>query len=776
MPVQTSYPGVYVQEVPSGVRTITGVSTSVTAFVGPTKRGPINRAVKIFSYTEFERQFGGISSTSELSYSVKQFFLNGGSVAIIVRLAGNPNAASWDLPGNNIRVEALDPGTEGNKIELRINYLTSNPDSTFNLVVNYISSDNPADSSSEVFTNLSMNSYHARFMETIVTQSSKLVKVTRTTLPATLAGLAAGKSESGLLVDVATLVDATHNRFVMKINGLDPVTVQLNVPADITGLINSASSRLDKLCDAIQKSIVTQANGQPELVNFKCAQTISNMICMTSGVTGENSRVEALPSLTNNVSVNLKLGINAGGRETDAVSTIRPVQAPDHSSLTSGDVIDADITGAPAIPAAAIKSFRISIDGSVPDLLEISTAALTGLTHQARMEEIALRIQTTISSLKALPSYQGFTCAVINGTTPATDRRFVLTPGSRGSSSSIVINDVSGDVLASRLRLLVGGVNGATSVQAVNVALQGGNESAITDATAYNIYVGSRNDRTGIYALESEDIFNILCLPGIVDSGILMESDAYCHERRAFMIVDAPPSSKMPNDIASTIAGVSLPKSDYAAIYYPWIKIADPLNSGQLRVSSPSGTIAGLYSRIDSSRGVWKAPAGTEANLMGVQGLEYKLNDRENGLLNPLGVNCLRIFPDSGVTSWGGRTLRGSDSLASEYKYIPIRRTALYIEESLYRGLKWVVFEPNDEPLWSQIRLNVGAFMHNLFRQGAFQGKTKQEAYFVKCDSETTTQNDIDLGIVNIWVGFAPLKPAEFVVLYLQQMSGQIQV
>jgi phage tail sheath protein FI len=145
-------------------------------------------------------------------------------------------------------------------------------------------------------------------------------------------------------------------------------------------------------------------------------------------------------------------------------------------------------------------------------------------------------------------------------------------------------------------------------------------------------------------------------------------------------------------------------------------------------------------------------------------------------LLNPLAVNCLRTFPASGTVVWGARTLQGNDQLASEWKYIPVRRTALYIEESLYRGLQWVVFEPNDEPLWAQIRLNVGAFMHNLFVKGAFQGQTPRDAYFVKCDKETTTQNDIDLGIVNIVVGFAPLKPAEFVIISLQQIAGQIQV
>jgi phage tail sheath protein FI len=140
-----------------------------------------------------------------------------------------------------------------------------------------------------------------------------------------------------------------------------------------------------------------------------------------------------------------------------------------------------------------------------------------------------------------------------------------------------------------------------------------------------------------------------------------------------------------------------------------------------------------------------------------------------------MAVNCLRNRPGYGTVVWGARTLRGADATPDDWKYIPVRRTALFIEESLFRGTQWVVFEPNDEPLWSQIRLNVGAFMHDLFRQGAFQGTTPQDAYFVKCDKETTTQSDINNGIVNILVGFAPLKPAEFVVIQLQQMAGQIQ-
>jgi len=212
-----------------------------------------------------------------------------------------------------------------------------------------------------------------------------------------------------------------------------------------------------------------------------------------------------------------------------------------------------------------------------------------------------------------------------------------------------------------------------------------------------------------------------------------------------------------------------------AAIYFPRLRMADSAQAGILDDFAPSGVVAGIFARTDTQRGVWKAPAGTDATLGGVRELTTVLTDLENGRLNPLGVNCLRSFPVIGQVVWGARTLRGADQLADEWKYIPVRRLALFIEESLYRGTQWVVFEPNDEPLWAQIRLNVGAFMQNLFRQGAFQGRTPREAYFVKCDKETTTQNDINLGIVNIVVGFAPLKPAEFVIIKIQQMAGQIE-
>jgi phage tail sheath protein FI len=212
-----------------------------------------------------------------------------------------------------------------------------------------------------------------------------------------------------------------------------------------------------------------------------------------------------------------------------------------------------------------------------------------------------------------------------------------------------------------------------------------------------------------------------------------------------------------------------------AAIYYPRVMQSDPLRDGQILRRVPCGIIAGIMARTDVRRGVWKAPAGIDAALSGIVGLAIRLTDNENGNLNPAGINCLRAFPAAGRVVWGARTMRGDDRLADEYKYVPVRRTVLFIEESLRRGTQWVVFEPNADPLWAQIRMNIGAFLHGLFRQGAFQGRDPRDAYFVKCDKETTTQTDINLGIVNIIVGVALLRPAEFVVIKIQQIAGQTE-
>jgi phage tail sheath protein FI len=311
-----------------------------------------------------------------------------------------------------------------------------------------------------------------------------------------------------------------------------------------------------------------------------------------------------------------------------------------------------------------------------------------------------------------------------------------------------------------------------------------------TDGTQFNDidFRGSKADKTGLYALDKTDIFNLLCIPqsdpnaetntfnSALYNPVYTEGEKYCADRRAVLIIDPPQNWQNRTDPLSDVHGISkLQASENAAIYFPRIKCPDPLEENRLRAFGPSGAIAGIIARTDTSRGVWKAPAGTEAILNGVSELTVKLTDSENGELNPLGINCLRVFPIVGRVVWGARTMKGADRLTNQWKYLPVRRTALYIEESLYRGTQWAVFEPNDEPLWGQLRLNVRAFMQDLFTKGAFQGSTPKEAYLVRCDKETTTQTDIDRGIVNIIVGFAPLKPAEFIIIKIQQLAGQTE-
>ena len=285
-----------------------------------------------------------------------------------------------------------------------------------------------------------------------------------------------------------------------------------------------------------------------------------------------------------------------------------------------------------------------------------------------------------------------------------------------------------------------------------------------TDAWIVRVSDTAPDWQTGITTLASVEPFNLLVLPGVTDAPTITAAIAYCEKRSAFLLLDSPHDAITPQEILQYLNGGPLPHSENAAMYYPWVKVAG-------RWCAPGGTLAGVIARTDAERGVWKSPAGTM--LTDVTRLKYNLTDAENALLNPVAINCLRSFPGKGIVAWGARTLAGADSNSSEWKYIPVRRLALFVERSIFTGTQWVVFEPNAEPLWARIRQSVGNFLNNLFRSGAFQGVTPKDAYYVKCDAATTTQNDVNLGIVNIEVGFAPLKPAEFIVLVIQRQAGK---
>jgi phage tail sheath protein FI len=759
MPAALTYPGVYIEEIPSGVRTITGVATSITAFVGYTLKGDLNRAVRIQNFGDFERQYGGLDRDSLVSYAIQQFFLNGGSDAYVVRVSKGGKIAEVTLKDYSnisvLRAMAINPGAWGNDIGLDVDYDTRNPESEFNLIVTRYETSNNKQVPAEIerHINLSMDSSSPTYAVDVVNASSRLIRLER---------------KSGLGYDEPGWSQSGNLSVFPDLEGLDTISGTLNKSKPFSIHLASKPVNIDSLIAALNNAI--SAAGLSDQISVERVDAMGNpdsdgnfiRLTLVAGyeTTNERSTIEILNSPTKDAAPKLRLGLANGGRERDGSSHRRPVQ----TGTCSGDlsaILDSKT------PVGGTIKITITNQGSTAEILHSTPIDILDITPGP---DLPKKLQEMIRNLDS-PATKG---AVVQLSGPIL--RVVTsadTPNASISLEDLYPLDLQLDDKSSpnvqQYRLGTGTTFG------FQTGADYGSDGGLPTAAEI---LGSPGEKTGIYALLDVDLFNILSLPEtsrLANSEalkVISDAAAFCEQRRAFFIIDPDPK-KGKTDIAEWSEKAS--NSRNAAVFFPQIRISDPLNQYRLRDMPPSGAMAGIFARTDSQRGIWKAPAGTEALLNGAQSLSQNLTDMENGPLNQKGVNCIRSFPVYGIIAWGARTRRGADEMADEYKYIPIRRLALYLEESLYRGLKWVVFEPNDEPLWSQIRLNVGAFMQNLFRQGAFQGKTPRDAYFVKCDRETTTQAEVNLGIVNVIVGFAPLKPAEFVVIKIQQMAGQIQ-
>lgn len=607
-----TYPGVYVEELPSSTRTVSSVTTSVTAFVGHTRRGPLNEPVRVHGFAEFERRFGGLSARSPLAYGVHQFFGNGGSVAVIVRVAkaGSGKAACVVLESTEgrsecpvLEVHAKEPGVWGNGLRVAVDFDTPAPDETFNLRVYDARGD-----ARESFTGLSMDAGSASHAPTVINAGSRLIRV-----------------------------------------------------------------------DAV-------GEGRPD----------------PSGTVSKPFGHE-LPDLAVDLTVKI------------------------------GDV------------EREFTLYDPDCDGEAP----------------SSVAELALHLERKLRALPDAPGKHAFAGVEVT----AFGRRIQVVAGSTDPDDIVrFLGECANDL----------GLE--ASVNPPVFPLEGGEDG---EAPGPRDLIGSEADKTGIQSLRGVADVNLLSLPEVASYEntedaltVVSAAQRLCEERRIFLLVDAPSTWVSVDSARAGLSAFDVVRGNHAGLYFPHLQLTDPL-TGRLRAFPPSGAVAGVIARTDSERGVWKAPAGTEAQLVGVHSLTVDLTDRETGLLNPLGVNCLRTFPLTGPLVWGARTLEGADALDSAWKYVPVRRLALHVEESLQRGLQWVVFEPNDESLWQQIRLSASSYLHTLFRQGAFKGSTPREAYFVKCDSETTTDEDVANGVVNVLVGIAPVRPAEFVVVKIQQTSGQ---
>jgi phage tail sheath protein FI len=272
-------------------------------------------------------------------------------------------------------------------------------------------------------------------------------------------------------------------------------------------------------------------------------------------------------------------------------------------------------------------------------------------------------------------------------------------------------------------------------------------------------------EASGLPSLASVDFVNLVSVPATTgmtaaDAAATVDSvAAFCEERRAFYLVDAP-SSLTSADV--TTWKDELEPTANAALYFPGLQVDDPANPGQLRNVPPSGAVAGVIARTDIQRGVWAAPAGiANGAVQGARDVATPLPESESARLAAAGVCPLRRFSGQGIRVWGARTLASAQE--PEWKYVSVRRLFLFVEDSIDHGTRWAVFEPNDERLWRSIRTSIEDFLFGLYQSGALVGRTPQDAYFVRCDRMTMTQDDIDNGRLVCLVGIAPVRPAEFV-------------
>ncbi|WMS87801.1 phage tail sheath family protein [Pleionea litopenaei] len=799
MAVNPTYPGVYVQEIPSGVRTIAGVSTSVALMLGRSRQGPLNDPKLCLSYSDYERIFSSDSSLSDLSRQVKLFFQNGGTQCHVMRIANGAIAASVELQTSGgdgtLVLTAKQAGKLGETIRVRVNYKGQLPESTFNLTIFRLETNAAGvqqEVASESFQNLSMDPNSPLFAPDYIDQNSALITAS---VSGTSPGASAGFSQSAMPIIYDSSDPASFQTACENALGDEVDTNQLKISIDGSRFVDVDFSDIDVSALAGPSIVEFRTQLAAEMLSaIESAFTLANLAGTTCTVSLEDGPTPGANEAPADASVLFRFTSNNDGdllvrsaNQNDLAASLRLGSGQGGLEVTSYSE---------ARPAANGVNLHFTTAATWNALAQLTQDSLTDITLPAVDSDGNAITQTInfdlVTSDSADPMYFGggvreklaIIRDAINNHRNANKRTFFWTATLDGYRLSLEHSKAADNYIGTVTTAPTNLVAAIAAAVELNVKQY----SVGTTGTSGQQTPGSAGD-DGSAPLLSDyedaflvadrdiDMFNLMVLPQDAEpaqpiTDIYGPASIFCQESRAFLVMD-PPSDW--TDAESATAGVDDLRvglvSDHAAVFYPRVKVNE---NGRVIHVGPSGAIAGLMARIDTSRGVWKAPAGIEASLRGVVGVERQFSDRENGVLNPRAINTIRSFPN-GIVNWGSRTMDGDNDFGSEQKYIPVRRLSLYMEESLYRGLKWVVFEPNDEPLWAQIRLNVGSFMHGLFRQGAFQGSTPKEAYFVKCDSETTTQADRNLGIVNIVVGFAPLKPAEFVILSIQQIAGQLE-
>lgn len=811
MPSTFTYPGVYVTERPSGAQAVPAAATSIAMFVGMADIGPFDVPTRIQTLANYVRTFGE-TSKGEMADQVKQFFVNGGGDCYVTRIAEgevrSEITAQNETGANVLRIFARDPGVAGDLIRVEVDYNTATPELTFNLTA-YRSTLNAdgtfGQSGSETHPSLSMNPNHPRFVETIVNNSSTLIGVQNVaaaptaanTGGASIGGLFLNGTEATALTDLNGAIDAAHNSFRISVNGRPPA----NVVVDHNAVTNT------NVLTEIQDTIFDAYQGISPLPAGSL--TVTTALTATLGrvleIQSTEGAVVITPAATNDLSVALMLGSVSGGIEFDAYSRLRPTPSGVVARLgtTTGRPRSAWLDRLFALAVLQrnqVTALSLADPGSSASpytgSIALGSPGTSPIAHAATAPPLAAALGSLEVLRAGLDAIASGIEAAVSAATPGRwtvqrqGLRLVMRPeSSLGPAASLGVQ-LTTTPAAQDIGAAGGYLARTTSANlaayTLGTTMVGGQQSGVVTGDDGTMPVLSTYQAAFAVIESNVDIFNMLVLPralGQTDAdrkAIWGAASSFCAAQRAILFVD-PPSVDPPTawtTIARADAGAGPIKigvnTRNSVIYWPRVTVPSATSPAGVTVD-PSGSMAGLYARTDTLFGTWKAPAGLEATLTGVIGVEVPMSDAENGRINPKAVNAIRVFP-SGVTSWGARTMVGADDTGNvDDKYVNVRRMMLFIENSLFRGLRFAVFRNNAEPLWASIRLAAGGFMNGLMLQGAFASSTKSEAYYVLCDSTTTTPNDINLGIVNVLVGFAPNRPAEFVHLVVTQLAGQVE-
>jgi uncharacterized protein len=835
MPVVTSYPGVYLEEIPSTSRTVTSVTTSATAFADFFARGPVGAAVKVTSFRDFTRTFGGLDTRSEASYGLYQYFNNGGSIAWVVRaIDAAAEAATFDVAvltptladtaadaeaaANAARTAADEAATaageatgsaeavlESANVAQATAAAAAATQSVADQTKKAASDPNAGDAASGMKDAAKSAADAAATARTAAQETSNAVAAVDTaedqdTLKSlTDAAVQAAQGAAKAAQDAATAAQAAAKTVPKEVAAQGSINTaataandaakQAKTAADAASKAQSGGSSDDAsdedsqaAAEELSKNVAAVATSTSQAASStsdaaKAAAQASQELQIAIGVAGASSGKVATDAQTAAIAAAEAAELAADAAEAaqeaaDAAAAADPAD-PEAKEIVERAVLAAAAAAKAAREASQRATAAQQASDDVADAGEPLRLAVSAANPGAWGNQLRFSIERTLGT-SGSPEFQLDVqqLAVVSGKSKVVAQESYLNLTLDPQATRYAPQVVNGTSTLVRLDYFGGPVAGAYPADATDQKLAGGADGGLADAGTLMSTLTAALDRI------APDTFNILCLPATTKystgeaNSALTQALEYCEQSRAFLVVDSPPSVTTVQQVQDWSADLRNAQAYSGAVYFPRLVIPDPLREYRPREIAPSGTVAGIYARTDLARGVWKAPAGIEAVIEGAD-LAVKLSDADSGALNPLGINVLRSFPIYGNVVWGARTLAGADQLQSEWKYVNVRRLTDYIEESLFQSLKWVVFEPNEELTWSQIRLQVNSFLAGLFAGGAFAGATPDQAFFVHCDATTTTPTDVDNGIVNIVVGFAPAKPAEFVILQIEQIAGQ---